>query len=153
MKIIGCPKEPDLGIWAANLGHAKNQPDFVEQLSHLVWGILRHIANFLSPQNYKRIIIGSTMSCPKVASQAHSVHCSTKEIQVAWSHSLYTAFLAMGGWQWPHHLMLASVTCWMHSNIRTIFCSPGIVSYGLQKSVTVFMLFLVLHFMTSSYIT
>ena len=47
MNIIDCPKEPDLGIWAANLGHVKYQPDFALKLSHLGWNILRCIVNFL----------------------------------------------------------------------------------------------------------
>jgi hypothetical protein len=52
------------------LGHAKSQPNFVLKLSHLGWGMSRHILNFPSPQNCERIlermIIVCTMSCRKV---------------------------------------------------------------------------------------
>jgi len=69
-QIIGCPKEPDLDIWAANLGYAIYQSDFVLKLSCFSWNILRYIENFLSTQNVKRMIIVSTIHSPKVVSQA-----------------------------------------------------------------------------------
>ena len=76
VEIIDCPKEPYLGIWAANLGHAKHQPNFALKLSHLGWSILRCSINVLSPQNCERIIIVSTVSCHKVVFQAHGANAS-----------------------------------------------------------------------------
>ena len=48
------------------------------KLSHIGWGILRCIVNFLSPQNCERMIIVSTISCLKVVSQARGVHCNRR---------------------------------------------------------------------------
>ena len=69
---------PRSQIWAFEqqiLDMQKISQILCKNSSHLVWGILRQIANFLSPQNCERIIIVSTTSCLKVVSQAHGVHC------------------------------------------------------------------------------
>ena len=63
------------GHWAANLGCATHQPFFVLKLSHFLSHILIYVGNFLSTQNFKIILIVSTIKGPKAVSQAHGVHC------------------------------------------------------------------------------
>jgi len=82
-QIISCPKEPDLDIWAENLGHTTHQPNLVLKLSHFRRHISSHIRDFLSTQIFKKMIFELTIRGPKVVSQAHGLHCTAL------------------GWQWP----------------------------------------------------
>ena len=90
-QIISCPKEPDLDIWAENLGHTTHQPNLVLKLSHFRRHIPSYVRDFLSTQIFKKMIFELTIRGPKVVSQARGLHCIKEWLYIC--HMAYIYYL------------------------------------------------------------